>query len=102
MVVQAAPASGLEMGEAELAFQFLVIAFDAPAHFGGVGQNLDGNWTELPMVPTSSALALPFTPRAAMMTGRAKNRQAWNRQTLVDAAPVNCTSRRAISQQFRL
>ena len=34
--MEAAPASPLEMGEAEFAFQFLVIALDAPAQFGRV------------------------------------------------------------------
>ena len=37
-----APASSLEMGEAEFAFQFLVVALDAPAQFGRVDKNLDG------------------------------------------------------------
>ena len=41
-MMEAAPASPLEMGEAELAFEFLVIALDAPAQFGRVDQDLDG------------------------------------------------------------
>jgi len=40
--MEAAPASPLEMGEAEFAFQFLVVALDAPAQFGRVGENVDG------------------------------------------------------------
>src|ERR1700683_4544007 len=42
VMMEAAPASPLEMGEAEFAFQFLVIALDAPAQFGRVDQDLDG------------------------------------------------------------
>ena len=30
MMVEAAPASSLEVSEAEFAFQFLIVAFDAP------------------------------------------------------------------------
>jgi FAD dependent oxidoreductase len=37
-----APASPLETGEAEFAFQFLVVALDAPAQFGRVEENGDG------------------------------------------------------------
>ncbi len=41
-MMEAAPASPFEMGEAEFAFEFLVVAFDAPAQFGGVDENVDG------------------------------------------------------------
>ena len=41
MMMEAAPASPIEMGEAEFAFQFLVVALDAPTQFGRV-ENLDG------------------------------------------------------------
>jgi len=39
--VKAAPASPLEVSEAEFALEFLVVAFDAPAQFRGVDENLD-------------------------------------------------------------
>src|SRR5271165_7355802 len=42
MMMEAAPASPLEMGEAEFAFQLLVVALDAPAQFGRVDENVDG------------------------------------------------------------
>jgi hypothetical protein len=38
-MMESAPASPLEMGEAELAFECLVIALDAPAQFGRVDEN---------------------------------------------------------------
>ena len=41
-MVESAPASPLDMDEAELAFQFLVVALDAPAHFGRVDENAEG------------------------------------------------------------
>src|ERR1700678_3873030 len=41
MVMEAAPASPLEMGEAEFTFEFLIVALDAPAQFGGVDENID-------------------------------------------------------------
>ena len=40
--MEAAPASPFEMGEAEFAFEFLVVALDAPAQFGRVDENVDG------------------------------------------------------------
>ena len=40
--MEAAPSSPLEMGEAEFALQFFVVALDAPAQFGGVDGNVDG------------------------------------------------------------
>ena len=42
VMMEAAPASLFEMGEAEFAFEFLVVAFDAPAQFGRVDENVDG------------------------------------------------------------
>jgi hypothetical protein len=41
-MVESAPASSFEMGEAEFAFEFLVVAFDAPAQFGRVDENVEG------------------------------------------------------------
>src|ERR1700735_4520268 len=41
MGMEAAPASPLEMGEAEFTFEFLIVALDAPAQFGGVDENID-------------------------------------------------------------
>src|SRR5271170_7340599 len=41
-MMEAAPASPFEMGEAEFAFEFLVVALDAPAQFGRVDENVDG------------------------------------------------------------
>ena len=40
--MEAAPASSFEMSQAEFAFQFLVVAFDAPAQFGRVDEDFDG------------------------------------------------------------
>ena len=40
--MEAAPASPFEMGEAEFAFEFFVVALDAPAQFGRVDENVDG------------------------------------------------------------
>jgi len=37
-MVKAAPTSALEMRQAELALEFLVIAFDPPAQFGHVDE----------------------------------------------------------------
>src|SRR5271165_3578514 len=42
VMMEAAPASPFEMGEAEFAFEFLVVALDAPAQFGRVDENVDG------------------------------------------------------------
>jgi hypothetical protein len=39
--MESAPASPFEMGEAELAFEFLVVALDAPAQFGRVDGNVE-------------------------------------------------------------
>src|SRR5208337_192381 len=41
VMMESAPASPFEMGEAELAFEFLVVALDAPAQFGRVDENVD-------------------------------------------------------------
>jgi len=41
-MMEAAPASPFEMGEAEFAFEFLVVALDAPARFGRIDENVDG------------------------------------------------------------
>jgi len=41
-MMESAPASSFEMGEAEVAFEFLVVALDAPAQFGRVDENVDG------------------------------------------------------------
>ena len=41
-MMEAAPASPFEMGEAEFAFQFLVVALNSPAQFGRVDENVDG------------------------------------------------------------
>src|SRR5271154_7141955 len=41
-MMESAPASPFEMGEVDLAFEFLVVAFDAPAQFGRVDENVDG------------------------------------------------------------
>jgi hypothetical protein len=42
-MMEAAPASSFEMGQAEFAFQFLAVALDAPAQFGRVDEHVDGN-----------------------------------------------------------
>ena len=39
--MESAPASPFEMGEAEFAFEFLVVALDAPAQFGRVDENVE-------------------------------------------------------------
>jgi len=41
MVVKAAPTSALEVTEAELLFEFLVVALDAPAQLGDADQLLE-------------------------------------------------------------
>ena len=41
-MMEAAPASPFKMGEAEFAFEFLVVALDAPAQFGRGDENVDG------------------------------------------------------------
>ena len=40
-MMEAAPASPLEMREAEFAFQFLVVALDPPTQFGRVDENIE-------------------------------------------------------------
>jgi len=42
MMMEAAPASSFEMGQAEFVFQFLVVALDAPAQFRRVDETIDG------------------------------------------------------------
>ena len=37
-MVEAAPSAPFEMAEANLLFEFLVIAFDAPARLGGIDE----------------------------------------------------------------
>ena len=37
-MVEAAPSASFEVTEANLLFEFLVIAFDAPAQFGGIDE----------------------------------------------------------------
>jgi hypothetical protein len=39
--MEASPASPFEVGEAEFALEFLIIAFDAPAQFRGVDEDFD-------------------------------------------------------------
>ena len=38
-VMESSPASSFEMGEAEFALEFLIVAFDAPAQFGGIDED---------------------------------------------------------------
>jgi hypothetical protein len=40
--MESAPPSPFEMGEAEFAFEFLVVTLDAPPQFGRVDENVDG------------------------------------------------------------
>ena len=42
VMMEASPSSPLELPEAEFAFQFLVVAFDAPTQFGRVDESVDG------------------------------------------------------------
>src|SRR5208283_2394557 len=42
VMMESAPASPLEVGEAELAFEFLVVALDAPPQFGRVDELIEG------------------------------------------------------------
>jgi hypothetical protein len=42
VMMEAAPASPLEMGEAGFAFQFLAVALNASAQFGRVNEDVDG------------------------------------------------------------
>ena len=39
--MESSPASSFEMGEAEFALEFLIVAFDAPAQFRGIDENFD-------------------------------------------------------------
>ena len=41
VVMETSPTPSFEMGKAEFAFQFLVVAFDAPAQFGGVDEDFE-------------------------------------------------------------
>ena len=41
MMVEAAPASPFEVAEPNLLFEFLIIAFDAPAQFGGTDELME-------------------------------------------------------------
>ena len=51
-MMETSPSSSLEMREAEFAFQFLVVAFDAPTQFGRVDENVDGRVPGLHVYPT--------------------------------------------------
>jgi hypothetical protein len=42
VVMESSPASFLEMGETEFALEFLVVAFDPPAQFGGIDEGVEG------------------------------------------------------------
>ena len=42
VVMESSPASSLEMGEAEFALEFLIVAFDPPAQFGGIDEHDEG------------------------------------------------------------
>src|SRR5271163_5271538 len=41
VVMESSPAAPFEVGEAEFALEFLIVAFDAPAQFRGIDENFD-------------------------------------------------------------
>src|ERR1700719_2627196 len=42
--MDSSPASSFEMGEAEFALEFLIVAFDAPAQFRGIDENFESQY----------------------------------------------------------
>jgi hypothetical protein len=61
-MVEASPASSLEMCKAEFVFQFLVVAFDAPTQFGRVDQRVDGRIFRQGRKPVFRWLFFAFWP----------------------------------------
>src|SRR5271168_3642590 len=60
--MESSPASSFEMGEAEFALEFLIVAFDAPAQFGGIDENFDRSVFGQGREPVFGRLALAFEP----------------------------------------
>ena len=61
-MMESPPASPLEMGEAEFALEFLIVAFDAPAQFRGIDENFDRSVFGQGREPVFGRLALGFGP----------------------------------------
>src|SRR5271169_745826 len=59
---KSSPASSFEMGEAEFALEFLIVAFDAPAQFRGIDENFDRSVFGQGREPVFGRLALVFGP----------------------------------------
>src|SRR5271163_4707760 len=62
VVMESSPASSFEMGEAEFALEFLIVAFDAPAQFRGIDENFDRSVFGQGREPVFGRLALGFGP----------------------------------------
>src|SRR5271163_3225262 len=60
--MESSPASSFEMGEAEFALEFLIVAFDAPAQFRGIDENFDRSVFGQGREPVFGRLALVFGP----------------------------------------
>ena len=62
VVMEASPASPFEVGEAEFALEFLIIAFDAPAQFRSIDENFDRCVLRQGREPVFRRLALALGP----------------------------------------
>ena len=62
MVMKSSPASSFEIGDAEFALEFLIVAFDAPAQFRGIDENFDRSALGQGREPVFGRLALVFGP----------------------------------------
>ena len=60
--MEASPAPPFEVGEAEFALEFLIVAFDAPAQFRGIDENFDRRVLGQGGEPVFRRLALAFGP----------------------------------------
>src|ERR1700683_4296188 len=58
--MESSPASSFEMGEAEFALGFLIVACDAPAQFRGIDENFDRSVFGQGREPVFGRLALVF------------------------------------------
>src|SRR5260370_28622090 len=61
-MVEAAPAATFVMAEADLLFQLLIIAFDAPAQFDGVDELVEGDVGRQGGKPIRRRLLFAFRP----------------------------------------
>src|SRR5580698_9985054 len=60
--MESSPASSFEMGEAEFALEFLIVAFDAPAQFRSIDENFDRSVFGQGRESVFGRLALVFGP----------------------------------------